>query len=275
MKKIIFTDEQLNEIYVMYNNGFSLRQIQEKYCVSQTVLDRIFKENKWEKRTQTEHFKKYSVDEHIFDVVDTPNKAYCLGLLYADGCNCLKKKEITIELQARDKVVLEEINALTKNTRPLAIIKAGKYHRKQDTYKLLIRSSYMCEQLNKLGCTPRKSLTLDFPTWITNELFPFFLKGYIDGDGWIQKYLIGFMSSDKFCYGAQRYLLDNYKIKSTVMDMKRHYNEHTKTLYICNKKNIYPLTKLMFSENTFGIPRKIDKYREYGFLQDINNSLTI
>lgn len=98
MKKIIFTDEQLNEIYVMYNNGFSLRQIQEKYCVSQTVLDRIFKENKWEKRTQTEHFKKYSVDEHIFDVVDTPNKAYCLGLLYADGCNCLKKKEITIEL---------------------------------------------------------------------------------------------------------------------------------------------------------------------------------
>ena len=275
MKKIIFTKDQLNDIYNMYQKGNSLRIIQEKFGVSQTVLNRIFKENNWKLRKKTDHMTLYSVNEHVFDQIDTPDKAYCMGLFYADGCNHIKEGNISIELQSRDRAVLEGINRITNNTRPIKTYPGGKNLRKQDTCVLVIHSFYLSNRMNELGFIPRKSLSLDFPNWITKELFPFFLKGYIDGDGWVQKYVIGFMSSDKFCYGVQKYLIDNYGIDSKVMDMKRHYSEHTKTLYICNRKNLYPLTELMFSKETIGIPRKIQRYIEYGFLKEnINNSLS-
>lgn len=45
----------------------------------------------------------------------------------------------------------------------------------------------MCEDLNKLGCTPNKSLTLKFPSeeQVPKNLIRHFIRGYFDGDGCI------------------------------------------------------------------------------------------
>ena len=132
----------------------------------------------------------------------------------------------------------------------------------------------MSDRLNDLGMIPNKSLVLDFPLWITEELFPFMLKGYIDGDGTVDAHYITFVSSDKFCYGVQKYLFEHYNIESHIRNMNNN-NEHTKIVSISHRNNLIALTKLMFAQPTLGLKRKVEKYYKYGFLNDnTNNSLS-
>lgn len=48
-------------------------------------------------------------NNNYFDKIDTENKAYFLGLLYADGSNSIKNGKISIALQARDKDILNKM----------------------------------------------------------------------------------------------------------------------------------------------------------------------
>lgn len=112
---------------------------------------------------------------------------------------------------------------------------------------------------------PQKSLILDFPKCVPDAYICNMLNGYIAGDGWIQKYVIGFMSTDKFCYGAQNYL-SSIGIESHVYDLKRHYNEHTKMFQISNRKNILPFVELMCDNCSIFLRRKYEKLIEYNFV---------
>lgn len=60
----------------------------------------------------------YTYNENYFDIINTPGKAYFLGLMFADGCICHTDKigkfknvlhtyRMSISLQERDKVILE------------------------------------------------------------------------------------------------------------------------------------------------------------------------
>lgn len=42
--------------------------------------------------------RKYDVDDAYFDIIDTQDKTYFLGLLYADGCNYENQGVIKIDL---------------------------------------------------------------------------------------------------------------------------------------------------------------------------------
>ena len=47
--------------------------------------------------------RKYDVDDAYFDIIDTQDKAYFLGLLYADGCNYENQGVIKIDIIQDDK----------------------------------------------------------------------------------------------------------------------------------------------------------------------------
>lgn len=52
--------------------------------------------------------RKHTLNEHYFDKIDTPNKAYILGLFYADGYNSLDKSTVRLQLQYSDVDILEK-----------------------------------------------------------------------------------------------------------------------------------------------------------------------
>ena len=274
--KYIFTQEETNEIIRLYQEEeMGLVPIAKLFNVSQKPIERLLKENNIEIRSNTFKSRKYNVNENYFDVIDSPNKAYIIGLLFADGNNHNKLDSVRIELQDVDVQILEDIKGELDSDYPLTYRHFDNHPSWHDSYILSINSQHISKRLNELGMIPNKSLVLDFPSWITEDLFPFMLKGYIDGDGWIRPKLIGLMSSDKFCYGVKSYLFEHYNIDSRVMDMHRHYNEHTKTWYIQGNDNISHLVDLMFSEPTIGIQRKVNKYYQFGFLNNTNNSLVV
>ena len=64
--------------------------------------------------------RKYQLDECYFDEIDTPNKAYILGFLCADGTNNRDKGTVSMTLEEGDFDILEkirkEIKKRTKKT---------------------------------------------------------------------------------------------------------------------------------------------------------------
>ena len=285
-----FTKEQELEIIELHNSGLTYMQIAEIHNCKKNAIVEVFRKYGMINSFSPEkissiinnfdhemHGRKYYFDEHIFDRVDTPDKAYCIGLFMADGCNQPEQDTFSIELQERDKNILDKIQIMFQSDYPLHFRdKDDTVNMAQNTYKIKYHSKYFCEQLTELGIIPRKSLLLKFPEWLPKKLIPYLIKGTIDGDGWVQKDVVGFMSTYDFCLGVQTFL-SSIGITSKIMNMKRNYNENTKVLYLCGRNNIIPLTEIMFSHGNLYIERKYQKYIEYGFLNNsiINNSQSV
>lgn len=126
----------------------------------------------------------YTQDNSLFEKIDNEQKAYWLGFLYADGCvyKCKDKNSIsiTIELHPKDKYILDIFIKHLKSDRKVMVNSRG-------YVRLEIHSYKMGTDLIRLGCVPRKSTILKFPTKdiVPEKLLNHFIRGYLDGDGCI------------------------------------------------------------------------------------------
>lgn len=136
------------------------------------------------RKFKTDFFEKWS-----------PDMAYVLGFLYADGdIEDVRKSSRTqyITIGSKDKEILESIKVAMGSehniNRRIAhefISPNGKKYERLEFYRLRIGSKKMFYDLLKLGLTPRKSLTIKFPNNIPSDCFSHFVRGYFDGDGCI------------------------------------------------------------------------------------------
>jgi hypothetical protein len=121
--------------------------------------------------------RKLSVNDAYFESIDTPQKAYWLGFIAADGCVSSTKNAIVIALQQQDKCLLEQFKQ--------DICFSGEvkdYNNKYNVSKIYITSKKMKEDLSKWGIVPRKTNILTWPD-INQNFYPDFIRGYFDGDG--------------------------------------------------------------------------------------------
>lgn len=126
--------------------------------------------------------RKYQVNERFFEIIDTEDKAYFLGFMYADGCVCQRKDKswcISLTLHKKDKKIIERFRLALNSDHPIH------YYKKRRQNSLLIGSKVIAQDLIKHGCIPRKSLILEFPTSVPEHLIKHFIRGYSDGDGCI------------------------------------------------------------------------------------------
>lgn len=162
-----------NEIINLYKSGISVSNISSNYNICENTvycalkkLDRTFK-------------LKYNKNENYFDVINTEDKAYFLGLLYADGCN--NGDGFYITLQDRDIDILIKFKEYLEFSGELRYIK-GKNNNCRDYYSLNVSSKKISNTLIKHGCNINKTINAVFPN-ITNELMNHFIRGVFDGDG--------------------------------------------------------------------------------------------
>lgn len=95
----------LTPIIEDYNNGLSLTLLAKKYNVNRHTLSRYFKISNIKvinKQNETKF------NENIFDVIDSEEKAYWLGFLFADGYISSSKNTIELSLALKDKEHLEK-----------------------------------------------------------------------------------------------------------------------------------------------------------------------
>jgi FKBP-type peptidyl-prolyl cis-trans isomerase SlpA len=158
MRKLNETDcVNISKDYLL---GMSYQKLSEKYNICTWSIRNALKKQNIKSR-----IRKYNCDENYFEKIDTFEKAYWLGLLFADGY-VRKRKQfngkhkqggiVGISLKNGDEYLLNKfINDLKSNYSLTKQIKDDFL-----SSKLEINSSKMVDDLIKLGCVPKKSLIL-------------------------------------------------------------------------------------------------------------------
>lgn len=247
------------EVVSMYKNGGKLREIAYTFNTRTSVIAAILKDKGINPSPKNCFRVPYKVNHSYFSSIDSYEKAYLLGVLFADGCVMMKSNQINLisndydllEFFKREIGFSGEIqqNPLHKNAKFVAF-----------------SSIEMKQDLIKLGCVPRKSLTLEFPN-IEEKYFWTFLLGYFDGDGslWVAKSgsqaHFKVMSSTKFCLKLQN-LLDTKGFKSEVRNEPKRYKKETSYIRISSKGSIRKIFPLLYENAPFFLRRKRDKFLE-------------
>lgn len=134
---------------------------------------------------------KYNYDKNFFEKIDTEEKAYWLGFMYADGSitryyknEKLKSMSLELSLKSEDKGHLFKFNSDINGDLPIQDRKTKLKDKIYTSNRIVVNCTKMCNDLINVGCTPQKSLTLVYPKKIMNEeLERHFIRGYFDGDG--------------------------------------------------------------------------------------------
>lgn len=260
------------EIVSLYLSGMSMPKIAEKFKVSHKLIGKIL--NSVGIKSVNNGKRKWNLNEHYFDEIDTSNKAYILGLLYADGYNGKNKGTIRIQLQCEDVDILKKINKEVESDKPLKLIKcsdkvASNGFISKDMYQLEIYSSHMCSVLNKIGMTQGKSLTLSFPKLNNKDLIRSFILGYFDGDGSFcysnknaahhYQSIVTITSTDRFCKECLDFLRNELHIGGSIFDASCH-NGVTKVLTIGGNTQCKIFLDWLYSDADMYIMRKHDRY---------------
>lgn len=269
--EIIFSENEEKDIIDLYQNkNMSTVKIGKKYGCSHKKIARVL-ESYNIPRTGISR-RKYKINENFFDKIDNQDKAYILGFLYADGCNCKPKQTVSMSLQEDDFDILEKIR-ICMNEHPLEYIDYSNKHDFGYTYKnqyrMLIFNKHICDSLDNIGMTPSKSLTLEFPS-IDKELYRHFIRGYFDGDGSVYQYFVNennkpvtltITSTLSFLEQIKQIISDELNIYAGIYDASNH-NGVTKVFSMSTEASHKFLDWIYLDANLY-MQRKYNRYINY------------
>lgn len=231
----IFTEEEKQFIREKYvNTKWTVAKIgKELKAGVATVRKFLHEENLI--RPVGSSSRKYSSNFSYFESIDTEQKAYWLGVLYADGC--VSKKDNSLRFSSIDKEWIETYKKDLEYNGPINIDHHSKFNK--NIYKVTMYSDKLVNSLISYGCIERKSLVLKFPK-LPESLVSHFIRGYFDGDGCVYsgKYI---RNSDCktlrviICSGSQS-LLENM-VKQLPVSCK----------LVRQRQRVHPLYEIVFS----------------------------
>lgn len=82
MSKPLISSDEHEHIIQLYKSGLSQQKIGDIYGVKYYIIGKILKKYNIPARDDSHKGRKYSINEHYFDKIDSPNKAYILGLFF-------------------------------------------------------------------------------------------------------------------------------------------------------------------------------------------------
>lgn len=268
-------DELKEQVLLKYKNEKDLIVLANEFKIPITSIYSLLRKEKvfdpkYGKIFHNERVRKYPVDEHFFDVIDTEEKAYFLGILYADGTNSLKKCEIKLSLQEDDYEILEKLNKLFQPTKPILIGKGKREPNRKEQYRLIINSKILSYRLNDLGVVPNKTFKVTYPEWMPDHLHRHFIRGYFDGDGCVtfnkanQYLILGLTGTENMMLGIQNILIQQAgfnKVKLSTRFPERHNN--TRSLSYSGNGNARKLYKFLYNDTTIYMVRKKNKFDKH------------
>ena len=196
---------------------------------------------------------------HNFEKIDTEEKAYWLGFLYADGN--VSKSEDKIELSLAEV----DLKHIQKFKEFMGIENKICYREQQKAYRISFRSQSCKQDLIDKGCVPAKSLILKFPNeeQVPKELIRHFIRGYFDGDGWFTNtekcFQTGIIGTKEFIEGTFKYLEEN-NIKTTC----KIFNKGNVFKY--NLNSYYDVKKFLnwiYKDSNIYLDRKYEHYLDF------------
>lgn len=212
--------------------------------------------------------KTLNVEPFQFIKISTPETAYILGFLWADGylgCNY----SINIEITSKDANIIKKIFLSTGKWH---IFQRTRKHWKPQT-KICCNSKVLYNHLIKLGFNNKNKNPNKILNIIPKKLHHYWFRGYFDGDGcWYfnpKQYLRQCIISSKYNqnWNFMIKLLNKLKISKYSLDKIKYINKqdienkHSR-LRLSNLDSIKKFGNYLYNGNQFGLKRKLQKFNE-------------
>ncbi len=170
----------IRDLYV--SQGKSQGEIGEMFgCTTQAVCSFMRKYGIPSRyMTMTSKCFTYRHDPDSFKSCDSPDCAYFIGFLMADGCVTGKNGEkLDVLIHGKDRIILERLREFLKSDHPISVVRE-----KYVAFRIV--SPRLTANLAQYGIVPRKTGKEQIKN-IPNEYLRDFIRGYFDGDGCISK----------------------------------------------------------------------------------------
>lgn len=207
---------------------------------------------------------KLKFDNTVFDVIDTEEKAYWLGFLFADGYVSSTRNQVELSLKGDDIEHLNKFSIFLNNRNKITTSIVKTNNKEYSRCRCSLINKHFHDNLISLGCIPNKSLTLQFPNpniFQNQNLIRHFIRGYVDGDG-----CLTISSSGRLVLciiGTQEFLdvINSYlpvKAKTKHKD-KRRLNSNTFSISFC-ANNADLNAEYLYKDATIYLQRKYDRF---------------
>ena len=232
----------------MFLNGKTIVEISKELRVSRSRFSKYLRDCGIDSKQNWQ----FSIDENVFEVIDTEEKAYWLGFWFADGFVSSTRNSVGIDLKPNDISHLEKLKTFLQWK--------GNIKLEDTRCRLNFRNNKIKQDLIKYGCTPNKSLTLQFPRNIPQKLLHHFIRGYFDGDGclcYTEKTL------EVSIIGTYNFLKDICDIinidKNRIYDLNK--NARSGRIVLGAKKDIKNFLNYIYQDAHIYLDRKYEKYQ--------------
>lgn len=246
-------------------DGMTLTAFGEAQGVSQTTVTRRLREMGIHKSTELRF------NHSFFRSLETEAQAYWFGFLMADGCVVVRKghnqarKTVKLGLALGDLEHVQKFNAALGSIEKIRIYRSTGFGTTngQGIAEVKFESKQMADDLIALGCVPRKSLILRFPS-VPDHLVSHFVRGYFDGDGSISyRDFCGTMVSAqlrlRFC-GTESFLATLKSNLGVDPGLRLHKQNSIFQLDICGNKQCRRIGAWMYANATIWLDRKRSIY---------------
>lgn len=207
-----------------------------------------------------------------FQTINSQDKAYLLGMLYADGNVSTSKRKEKEEIAYKISLVLdnEDISLIEAIKESFPIFHTYSFNNGRSTE--IRNSNKQCYiDLVNNGCLPRKSFenryNLHIPP-IPNEFISHFIRGYFDGDGGCT---LSFSSNKTqkrvYIYSASPQLLEEFSQYLEEKSIKTTMDNGHNAGILCYKLSIaassyHTFFNLLYQDAHLKMQRKYDKFNE-------------
>lgn len=238
-----------NAITFLKNNNISLSKAADHLNLHRSTI------TKWAKEAGIyirEFGGAYGINHHAFSEINNEESAYWLGFLYADGW-VMDTNSVGLSLKKSDLPHIEKYKSFLKYN--------GMVYENRVAVSIQFRNQTIGNNLKKLGCVPRKSLNLKFPTnnQVPLEYVNHFIRGYFDGDGSIT-------NPEKCSMGCT--LLGTHDILTEILN-----TIDIPTTYIRKRNNIHSFQlwenycrkflSFVYDNSNVYLDRKYQRYQEH------------
>lgn len=254
--------EQVKQ-WANYLANHTLTEISEHFNVPYKSVVHLLNRYGFRKpsRIQTKIRRLNNATIDYFHNIDSAEKAYFLGYLFADGyiCsgnyNCSKQMGIAVQLQ--DRYILDRLYTNLQLKTKINVYK--------NSAKLVVTNLQLYNDLTKLGIQENKShKDYELPS-IPDDFMNSFILGYFDGDGCItikasKAIVVSICCNSKVFLESMQKYLNSVNIFTHLNIETRKSGNNIYVLYLKGRKNQLAFKEFIYRDSPIYLTRKYDKF---------------
>ncbi len=203
------------------------------------------------------HNRKYQIKTDFFRTIDSEEKAYWLGFIFADGSISSEKGRFAIAVAESDKDHLQKMNVTIGANKDLY------YSDKNKSFRLTIDSIDIKKDLIALGAIPNKTYSCCIPN-LPDKFMNHFIRGYFDGDGCLTNTeavpKFGMVGNIDFLTGVKNVLIKNIGLSDLKFRHDKRHDERIVSLEYGGRINAVLFGEYIYQDASVYLERKYQKF---------------